>query len=79
MRAGIEATLSQNIRNCGLRPSRYRGLARTHVQHVLTALACNSPASPTGSPIRHPPAADQHTSTPCAPPPTSPTESWHCA
>ncbi|MGA6160671.1 transposase [Stenotrophomonas sp. NPDC087984] len=41
IRAGIEATLSQNIRTCGLRRSRYRGLARTHVQHVLTALACN--------------------------------------
>jgi hypothetical protein len=41
IRAGIEATLSQNVRTCGLRRSRYRGLARTHVQHVLTALACN--------------------------------------
>ncbi|MFD7020917.1 transposase [Streptomyces sp. NPDC059928] len=41
IRAGIEATLSQNIRNCGLRRTRYRGLARTHVQHVLTAMACS--------------------------------------
>lgn len=41
IRAGIEATLSQNVRTCGLRRSRYRGLARTHVQHVLTALTCN--------------------------------------
>ncbi|MEV5776830.1 IS1182 family transposase [Streptomyces antimycoticus] len=41
IRAGIEATISQNVRTCGLRRSRYRGLARTHVQHVLTALACN--------------------------------------
>ncbi|GAB2995146.1 hypothetical protein GCM10023080_071890 [Streptomyces pseudoechinosporeus] len=41
IRAGIEATLSQNIRTCGLRRTRYRGLARTHVQHVLTAMACN--------------------------------------
>lgn len=41
IRAGIEATLSQNVRTHGLRRSRYRGLARTHVQHVLTALACN--------------------------------------
>lgn len=41
IRAGIEATLSQDIRNCGLRRTRYHGLARTHVQHVLTALACN--------------------------------------
>jgi hypothetical protein len=41
IRAGVEATLSQNVRVHGLRRSRYRGLARTHVQHVLTALACN--------------------------------------
>ncbi|MET7702648.1 transposase [Streptomyces sp. NPDC005485] len=41
IRAGIEATLSQNVRAPGLRRSRYRGLARTHVQHVLTAMACN--------------------------------------
>jgi hypothetical protein len=41
IRAGIEATLSQNVRAHGLRRSRYRGLARTHVQHVLTAMACN--------------------------------------
>ncbi|MFI0242083.1 IS1182 family transposase [Streptomyces sp. NPDC016845] len=41
IRAGIEATLSQTVRAHGLRRSRYRGLARTHVQHVLTAMACN--------------------------------------
>ncbi|GGY09921.1 hypothetical protein GCM10010358_73240 [Streptomyces minutiscleroticus] len=29
------------MRTCGLRRSRYRGLARTHVQHVLTAMARN--------------------------------------
>ncbi|WP_443077948.1 transposase [Streptomyces sp. NBC_01450] len=39
IRAGIEATLSQNVRAHGLRRSRYRGLKKTHVQH--TALACN--------------------------------------
>ncbi|MFF4277086.1 transposase [Streptomyces sp. NPDC001536] len=41
IRAGIEATLSQNVRAHGLRRTRYRGLAKTHVQHVLTAMACN--------------------------------------
>jgi IS5 family transposase len=41
IRAGIEATLSQNVCAHGLRRSRYRGLAKNHVQHVLTALACN--------------------------------------
>jgi transposase len=38
-RAGIEGTLSYDIRACGLRRSRYIGLARTHVQHVLIAAA----------------------------------------
>ncbi|MFE9687550.1 transposase [Streptomyces sp. NPDC006285] len=32
IRARVEATLSQNVRAHGLRRSRYRGLARTHVQ-----------------------------------------------
>ncbi|WP_411089757.1 transposase [Streptomyces sp. 061-3] len=41
VRAGIEATLSQTVRSNGLRRTRYRGLAKTHVQHVLTNLACN--------------------------------------
>ncbi len=41
IRAGIESTLSQNVRAHGLRRSHYRGLTRTHVQHVLTAMACN--------------------------------------
>ncbi|MFD9286522.1 transposase [Streptomyces mirabilis] len=41
VRAGIEATLSQTVRSNGLRLTRYRGLAKTHVQHVLTAMACN--------------------------------------
>lgn len=40
-RAGIEGTLSQAIRGCGLRRSRYRGAAKTHVQHVATAAAMN--------------------------------------
>ncbi|MFF4761300.1 transposase [Streptomyces sp. NPDC001292] len=41
IRAGIEATFSQNVRVHGLRRSRYRGLAPTRLQHVLIALACN--------------------------------------
>lgn len=40
-RAGIEGTLSQGIRGLGLRRSRYIGLARTHLQHILTATAMN--------------------------------------
>src|SRR5438094_441314 len=41
-RAGIERTSSQGMRRCGMRHSRYRGLARTHLGHVLTAAAINS-------------------------------------
>jgi transposase len=40
-RAGIEGTLSQGVRACGLRRSRYVGEAKTHLQHVLTATAIN--------------------------------------
>jgi transposase len=40
-RAGIEATHEQAIRRCGLRQSRYVGLIKTHLQHVLTAAAIN--------------------------------------
>jgi transposase len=40
-RAGVEGTISQGVRAFGLRRSRYRGLARTHLQHVATAAALN--------------------------------------
>ena len=40
-RAGIEGTLSQGIRAFGLQKACYRGLAKTHVQHVATATAIN--------------------------------------
>lgn len=40
-RAGIEGTLSQGVRRMGLRRSRYDGLHKTHVQHILTAVAIN--------------------------------------
>jgi hypothetical protein len=40
-RAGIEGTLSQGITRSGLRQSRYIGLAKTHLQHILTAAALN--------------------------------------
>jgi transposase len=41
IRAGIEATLSQGVRVMGLRHARYIGLPKTHLQHVLTAVALN--------------------------------------
>jgi hypothetical protein len=40
-RAGIEGTMSQAVVALGMRRSRYRGSAKTHVQHVATAAACN--------------------------------------
>ncbi|OOG53239.1 hypothetical protein B0E49_11580 [Polaromonas sp. C04] len=38
-RVGIEGTLSQAVRACGLRHTRYRGLAKAGLQHVATAAA----------------------------------------
>jgi transposase len=40
-RAGVEGTLSQGVRTCGLRTARYRGLAKTHLQHLAIAAALN--------------------------------------
>ncbi|MEV7185183.1 transposase [Kitasatospora sp. NPDC093102] len=40
-RAGVEGTVSQAVRGPGLRRSRYRGLAKTHLQNVLTGIAIN--------------------------------------
>ena len=41
LRAGVESSLSQGVRRFALRQSRYIGLARTHLQQVLTATAMN--------------------------------------
>jgi len=40
-RAGIEGTLSQAVHTMHLRRARYIGLAKVHLQHVLTAVALN--------------------------------------
>ena len=40
-RAGVEGTLSQAVRAFGVRRTRYRGLAKTHVQEVAIAAAIN--------------------------------------
>jgi IS5 family transposase len=40
-RTGIEGTISQDVRTCDLRQARYIGLAKTHLQHVLTATVMN--------------------------------------
>ena len=41
IRAGVEGTISQAVGPLGMRRNRYRGLAKTHLQHVLTAAAMN--------------------------------------
>jgi transposase len=40
-RAGVEGTLSQGVRDCNLRRSRYIGLAKTRLHHLLAATAIN--------------------------------------
>lgn len=40
-RAGIEGTISQGTRSFDLRRSRYIGQAKTHLQHILIAVAIN--------------------------------------
>ena len=40
-RAGIEGTLSQGVRAFELRRTRYIGLAKTHLQHIVIAVAIN--------------------------------------
>lgn len=40
-RAGIEGCISQGVRAFGLRRSRYIGMAKTHLQHVLIATGMN--------------------------------------
>ena len=40
-RAGIEGTISQSVRSFGARRTRYRGLPKTRLQQVVTAVAIN--------------------------------------
>lgn len=40
-RAGIEGTLSQGVQAFGMRRTRYRGLAKTHLQNIAIAAAIN--------------------------------------
>lgn len=40
-RAGIEGTIAQAVNAMGARHNRYRGSARTHLQHIATAAAIN--------------------------------------
>ncbi|MFI5804501.1 IS1182 family transposase [Streptomyces sp. NPDC051561] len=41
LRQGVEGTIAQAVNGLDLRRCRYRGLAKTHLQHLLTASAIN--------------------------------------
>jgi transposase len=41
MRAGCESVISLGVRTFGLRRSRYISLAKTRLQHIITATAMN--------------------------------------
>jgi hypothetical protein len=41
IRAGVEATIHQATATTGIRRSRYLGLPKTHLAHVITATAIN--------------------------------------
>ncbi|MBA3468426.1 MAG: transposase [Herpetosiphonaceae bacterium] len=41
IRAGIESTISQGVRAADLRRTRYSGLAKTHLQHIVIAVVLN--------------------------------------
>lgn len=41
LRAGVESSISQGTRVFGLREARYIGLAKTRLQHIVTAAAMN--------------------------------------
>ena len=40
-RSGIEGTISQGVRAFGMRRSRYRGMEKTHLQHLIIATVIN--------------------------------------
>ncbi len=40
-RAGVEGTISQAVFSMGMRRTRYRGVSKTHLQHLATAAAIN--------------------------------------
>lgn len=41
IRAGVEGTIAQATRSCGVRYARYMGEQRTHLQHLMTVAAIN--------------------------------------
>jgi hypothetical protein len=41
IRAGVEGTIRQGVAACGMRRARYRGLPKTRLEHVYSAVALN--------------------------------------
>jgi transposase len=41
LRSGVEGTIRQAVAVCGSRRARYRGLAKTHLEHAFSAVALN--------------------------------------
>jgi hypothetical protein len=41
VRSGVESTINEFVHRHGMRQTRYRDQDKTHVQHVLTAIAVN--------------------------------------
>ncbi|MGP3914155.1 transposase [Nonomuraea sp. 10N515B] len=41
LRAGVEGTMRQAVAVAGVRPARYRGLAKVHLEHVFSSVALN--------------------------------------
>jgi transposase len=41
VRAGVEGTISEAVRECDMRTARYVGLKKVALQHIFTALAMN--------------------------------------
>jgi transposase len=59
LRAGVEGTIHQAVTVTGIRRARYRGLTKTHLQHVFSAIAINL--------IRHTPGGPATPSTEATP------------
>ncbi|MFJ9369756.1 IS1182 family transposase [Nocardia sp. NPDC101769] len=57
VRSGIEGTVCEFAHGHGMRQCRYHGQAKTHVQHVLTAIAVNVERLSAGLPPDQPPPA----------------------
>jgi 3-methyladenine DNA glycosylase AlkD len=41
LRAGVEGTIRQAVAITGMHHARYRGLAKTHLEHIYSAVALN--------------------------------------